>query len=94
MNGERTCIGCREKGTKADFLRISKSPDGIISLDSKGKGPGRGAYVCSTQCLSKAVENGSLARALRCKVPADVCESLIRSAHEGAALKIAKGSKE
>lgn len=75
-------------------MRISRQSDGTISLDSKGKGPGRGAYVCSSECLGKAVENGSLARALKCNVPTDVCESLIKSAHEDAALSIAKGSKE
>ena len=94
MKGERTCVGCRRKGEKRDFLRIGKLSDGTISLDLSGKGPGRGAYACSAACLDKAVANGGLARALRSHLAADACERLKVQATECAGDAFAKGSEE
>ena len=43
----RQCLGCREMKPKKELIRVVRAPDGAtISLDFKGKSPGRGAYVC------------------------------------------------
>ena len=42
----RQCLGCREMKPKRELIRAVKSPDGEVSLDFKGKMPGRGAYLC------------------------------------------------
>lgn len=68
--------------------------DGTVRVDGAGRRPGRGAYVCSAECLGKAVESGGLARALRTRVPADVCERLKEDAASFAEDVFAKGSKE
>ena len=51
----RQCLGCREMKPKKELIRVVRSPEGEVSLDFKGKKPGRGAYVCpSPECLKKA----------------------------------------
>ena len=42
----RQCLGCREMKPKRELVRVVRSPAGEISLDFRGKAPGRGAYVC------------------------------------------------
>ena len=50
----RQCVGCREMKPKKELVRVVRSPQGEISIDTKGKAPGRGAYVCpSQQCLQR-----------------------------------------
>ncbi len=68
---ERTCIGCRKTQTKQELFRIARTPDGAVVFDRTGKGPGRGAYVCSVACFEDACKKGRIAAALRCKVSAD-----------------------
>ena len=42
----RQCLGCREMFPKRELIRVVRSPEGEITLDFKGKAPGRGAYLC------------------------------------------------
>ena len=39
----RQCLGCREMKPKRELIRVVRSPQGEISLDFRGKAPGRGA---------------------------------------------------
>ena len=74
---ERTCIGCNEKKEKKDLIRIVKSQDGVISVDTTGKANGRGAYICkSEQCLEKAIKTKRLERSLKEKIDSKIYESL------------------
>ena len=51
----RQCVGCREMRQKKELVRVVKSPEGVISLDFRGKAPGRGAYLCpDLECLKRA----------------------------------------
>ena len=51
----RQCLGCREMFPKRELIRVVRSPEGELSLDFKGKAPGRGAYLCGKpECLKKA----------------------------------------
>jgi len=62
---------------KRELIRIVKSPEGDISLDSRGKKPGRGAYVCHSQdCLKRAVKSKALSRAFGTAVPQELMEAL------------------
>lgn len=79
MNGERTCIGCRTKASKAALHRIVRRPDGTVELDAGSKAPGRGAYVCSKECLTKAMSTGRLASALRARLSEDDFEGIVAS---------------
>ena len=67
---QRQCVGCREMKDKKALLRIVKTPEGEILLDSTGKKSGRGAYVCpDPECLKKARKTKRLARVLECEIP-------------------------
>ena len=60
----RQCLGCREMKAKKDLIRVVRSPEGELSLDFRGKLPGRGAYVCPDQaCLAKVRKAKALERA-------------------------------
>ena len=51
----RRCTGCGEHFEKPNLIRIVRSPEGELSLDTTGKKPGRGAYLCkSLECLRRA----------------------------------------
>jgi predicted RNA-binding protein YlxR (DUF448 family) len=66
---QRTCIACRRVRPKWELVRIVRTPQGTVEIDPRGKGSGRGAYVCKNQgCweigLRKDRKN-RLARALK-----------------------------
>ena len=62
---------------KRELIRVVKSADGDISLDSTGKKSGRGAYICKNpDCLQKAKKGGKLDRAFSCKVSPEIYETL------------------
>lgn len=74
---QRQCVGCREMKDKKALLRIVKTPEGEILLDSTGKKSGRGAYVCpDPECLKKARKSRALERAFDIAIPAEVYDAL------------------
>lgn len=74
---QRQCLGCREMKNKKDLIRAVRSPEGEITLDFKGKKPGRGAYVCpQAECLRKARKSRALERAFSAAIPPEVYEQL------------------
>lgn len=80
---QRQCLGCREMKNKKDLIRVVRSPEGDVSLDFKGKKPGRGAYVCpDAACLAKAKKSRALERAFSMAVPAEVYDLLDRQMRE------------
>jgi hypothetical protein len=73
----RQCVGCREMKPKRELTRVVKSPEGEISLDFKGKKPGRGAYVCpDPACLAKTRKSRALERAFEVSIPSEVYDAL------------------
>ncbi len=75
----RQCLGCREMKPKRELIRAVKSPEGVISLDFKGKAAGRGAYICpSKDCLKKAIKGKVLEKAFSSQIPPEVFEELER----------------
>lgn len=73
----RQCIGCGEMKSKKELMRILRTTENEIVLDTTGKKNGRGAYLCSDpECFRKAVKSRGLERALKTAVPAEVYENL------------------
>ena len=80
----RQCLGCREMKPKPELLRVVRSPEGEVSLDTRGKKPGRGAYVCpNADCLRRAVKSRALSRALEAQIPDEVMERLAAALEAG-----------
>ncbi len=81
----RQCLGCREMKPKRELCRVVRSPEGTVSLDAKGKAPGRGAYVCpSAECLKRAIKTKALSRALEVEIPQEIYDSLEQQMEEHA----------
>ena len=80
----RQCLGCREQKPKNELIRVVRSPEGVISLDFRGKQPGRGAYVCRDgACLKKAMKSRALERALDSPIPEEVWTKLLAQMEAG-----------
>ena len=74
----RKCMGCGEMKPKKELVRVVRSPEGEISLDFRGKAPGRGAYVCpQTECLKRAIKSKALERGLDCQIPQEIYDQLL-----------------
>ena len=79
----RQCVGCREMKEKKSLIRVVKSPEGEVSLDFKGKLPGRGAYVCpNPECLKRARQSRALERAFSSLIMDEVWEGLEKQMRE------------
>lgn len=73
----RTCIGCGNRFFKNELIRVVKNKEGEISLDTTGKKPGRGAYLCKNiECLNKLRKNKKLSREFECEIPDEVYQAL------------------
>ncbi len=73
----RQCLGCREMKPKRELIRVVRSSEGAVSLDFRGKSPGRGAYVCpNAQCLKKAIKARALERAFSTQIPEEIYRAL------------------
>lgn len=74
---ERTCMGCNEKKTKKELIRIVKNKENEISIDRTGKMPGRGAYICDDiQCLEKLIKSKKLEKVFDIKISNEIYEKL------------------
>lgn len=73
----RKCTGCQEMKEKRELIRIVRNDENEFFLDTTGKKPGRGAYICkSEECLLKAKKSKGLERSFKMAVPEEVYESL------------------
>lgn len=73
----RKCIGCSEMKSKKELIRVIKTPEGELVLDTTGRKNGRGAYIChSTECLARARKSRGLERAFSMAIPDMLYDSL------------------
>lgn len=73
----RMCTGCGEMKPKKELIRVVKSPEGEISLDSTGRAQGRGAYICpDIECLKKARKSKRIERVFSSAIPEEVYDAL------------------
>ena len=73
----RQCMGCRERKPKKELVRVVRSPEVSVSLDFKGKAPGRGMYICpNPDCLKKAIRSRAISRSLEVEVPETLVQAL------------------
>ena len=76
----RQCVGCGEMKNKKEMLRVLKTEDEGIVLDTTGKKNGRGAYVCrNAECLQKAKKTKGLDRSFKMTIPEEVYDSLMKA---------------
>ncbi|MFI3201460.1 MAG: YlxR family protein [Eubacteriales bacterium] len=75
----RQCIGCGELKEKKQMIRVLKTTEGNMLLDTTGKKNGRGAYLCNDkECFQKAKKTKGLERSFKMSIPKEVYDSLER----------------
>jgi hypothetical protein len=75
----RQCIGCGEMKGKKEMLRVLRTQEEEIILDSTGRKNGRGAYICpNPECMRKARKSKALDRAFKMAVSDNVYDSLTK----------------
>ena len=75
---QRTCVACRQKRDKKDLIRLVRTDNGAVELDSSGKKAGRGAYLCAKRdCWAEGLKKNRLEHALRIKITAENRQALI-----------------
>ena len=73
----RQCLGCNEHKPKIELIRILRTPEGEITLDTTGKKSGRGAYICKNPaCLKKLRKNRRAEANLGVSIPEEVWDQL------------------
>ena len=73
----RQCVGCGQMKGKKEMMRVLRTAENEICLDTTGKKNGRGAYLCmNKECLRAARKNKGLERSFKINIPDDVYESL------------------
>ncbi|MFC5501238.1 YlxR family protein [Lysinimonas soli] len=65
MEPVRTCLGCRQRGSRSSLVRVV-ARDGRVVVDAAARHPGRGAWIHPTvECLTSALNRKAFGRALR-----------------------------
>lgn len=75
----RKCVATNELCPKNDLLRVVKTTEGSIIVDTTGKVNGHGAYIKkSLEALEIAKKKNSLGKALEISIPESVYEDILR----------------
>ena len=73
----RTCVVTHEKLPKQELIRVVRTPEGNVVIDTTGRTNGRGAYLKKDlSVFEKAKKSGVLSRHLEANVPDEIFESL------------------
>lgn len=73
----RMCTGCMQMKAKSELIRIVRSPEGEIFLDTTGRKNGRGAYICnSVECFNKAIRKKAFERAFGVSISDELKDSI------------------
>ncbi|MBQ3009081.1 MAG: YlxR family protein [Oscillospiraceae bacterium] len=73
----RKCIGCNTSKDKRELIRVVRNAEGEISIDTTGKKPGRGAYICKdAQCLKLARKGKKLDKAFEVAISEEIYDRL------------------
>ena len=73
----RSCAACGQKLEKRKLIRIVRSLEGRVEVDSTGRKAGRGTYLCPREeCWKKGLAKNRLDHVLRSPLPAQDREAL------------------
>lgn len=79
----RMCLGCNEMKPKKELIRVVRSPEGEISLDTTGKKSGRGAYICAdAECLRLARKAKRFEKSFSCRISDEVYDNMENELNE------------
>ena len=88
MEQVRTCVGCRQRETRKQLIRLVLV-DAKLTIDERKVLPGRGAWIhAKAACFKLATDRKAFGRALKRQVEAD--EQVLALAIEQAEAMMAK----
>ena len=74
----RTCVVTKEVSEKKDLIRVVRTPEGNVIVDTKGKANGRGAYLkLMKEVILKAKASKALDKKLEVNVPDTIYDELL-----------------
>ena len=74
----RTCVVSKEVCEKKDLIRVVRTPEGNVIVDTKGKANGRGAYLKkSKDVILLAKKSKALDKKLEVSVPDSIYDELL-----------------
>ena len=74
----RTCVVTKEVCEKKDLIRVVRTPEGNVIVDTKGKANGRGAYLkLAEEVILKAKQSKALDKKLEVNVPDSIYDELL-----------------
>ena len=74
----RTCVVTREQFPKMELIRVIRTPEGNVTIDTKGKANGRGAYLKKDkEVILKAQKSKVLDKMLEVSVPEEIYAMLL-----------------
>jgi predicted RNA-binding protein YlxR (DUF448 family) len=74
----RTCVVTREQFPKNELIRVIRTPEGEVTVDTKGKANGRGAYLKKDkEVILKAQKSKVLDKMLEVSVPEEIYAMLL-----------------
>lgn len=74
----RTCVVTREQFPKMELIRVIRTPEGEVTIDTKGKANGRGAYLKKDkEVILKAQKTKVLDKMLEVSVPEEIYTMLL-----------------
>jgi len=75
----RTCVVTKEKFAKNELVRVVRTPEGNVIVDTKGKANGHGAYLkLDKEVINKALKTKVLDKHLEVKVPDEIYTELLK----------------
>lgn len=73
----RTCIACRKKDNKYNFIRIV-SENGNAKIDKNGKENARGIYICNdAECIKKLLKMKNINKVIKNKINGESLKVLL-----------------
>ncbi|MGM9913575.1 RNase P modulator RnpM [Floccifex sp.] len=79
----RKCVVTQERYPKKELIRVVRTPEQEVVVDTTGKRNGHGAYLkLNKQTVILAQKNHALDRALECEIPASIYEQLMELCSE------------
>lgn len=80
---ERRCLGCGESFPKSSLIRVVRTPESTVELDTTGRRNGRGAYLCpKSKCFKIARKKKRFSQNLEVDVPEEILNKIEKQIEE------------
>jgi predicted RNA-binding protein YlxR (DUF448 family) len=74
----RSCAACGQKEPKRQLIRIVRTVEGKVEVDSTGRKPGRGTYLCNRlECWTQGLSKSRLDHVLRSPIAREDKQALL-----------------